>query len=120
MPTGKKNKAIAGYHILMLLSAVDHKFSVAEDRIIAEYIAENFPIPVSLDRELDIICSLKEDDYMIHFQKVMDDFYDDSTEKERLHLIDFAIKLTKATRPITKEENKYLTELYNEWTETVE
>ena len=120
MPTGKRNKSIAGYHILMLLSAVDHKHSVAEDRIIAEYIAENFPIPVSLDRELEVISALKEEDYMLHFQKAMDDFYEDSTEKERLHLIDFSIKLSKATRPITKEENIYLTELYNEWTETVE
>ncbi len=105
---------------MMLLSAIDHKFSVAEDRIIAEYIAENFPIPVSLDKELEEISNLKEEDYMLHYQKAMDDFYEDSTEKERLHLIDFAIKLSKATRPITKEENIYLTELYNEWTETVE
>lgn len=120
MPNGRMNKAIAGYHILMILSAVDHKFSVAEDRIIAEYVAENFPIPVSLDRELDKISSLREEDYMLHFQRAMDDFYQDSTEKERLHLIDFAIKLSKATRPITKEENLYLSELYNEWTETVE
>lgn len=120
MPNGRKNKPIAGYHILMLLSAVDHKFSVAEDRIIAEYVAENFPIPVSLDKELEFISALKEEDYMLHFQKCMDDFYLDSTDEERLHLIDFAIKLTKATRPITKEENIYLSELYNEWTETVE
>lgn len=120
MPNGRMNKSIAGYHILMLLSAVDHKFSVAEDRIIAEYIAENFPIHVSLDKEMEKISSINEEDYLIHFQKAMDDFYEDSTEKERLHLIDFAIKLSKATRPITKEENIYLTELYNEWTETVE
>lgn len=120
MPNGRRNKPIAGYHILMILSAVDHKFSVAEDRIIAEYIAESFPIPVSLDKELEYISSLPEEDYLIHFQKAMDDFYSDSTEKERLHLIDFAIKLTKATHPITKEENIYLSELYNEWTETVE
>lgn len=120
MPHRKMNKPIAGYHILMLLSAVDHKFSLAEDRIIAEYIAESFPIPVNLDKELEYISGLDENDYMIHFQKAMDDFYSDSTEKERLHLIDFAIKLSKATKPITKEENIYLSELYNEWTETVE
>ena len=120
MPNHKMNKAIAGYHILMLLSAVDHKFSIAEDRIIAQYIAENFPIPVPLDREMEIISSLHEEDYMRHFLQAMDDFYNDSTEKERLHLIDFAIKISKATQPITAIENIYLTELYNEWTETVE
>ena len=106
MPHRKMNKPIAGYHILMLLSAVDHKFSVAEDRIIADYIADSFPIPVNLDKELEFISGLDENDYMIHFQKAMDDFYSDSTEKERLHLIDFAIKLSKATKPITKEEKQ--------------
>jgi hypothetical protein len=116
----RMNKAIAGYHLLMILSAVDRKFSIAEDRIIAEYIAENFPIPIPIDNELEIISALREEDYMTHFQKSMDDFYQDATEKERLNLIEFAIKLTKATMPITPEENIYLSELYNEWTETVE
>ncbi|MFN8309365.1 MAG: hypothetical protein U0T73_05330 [Chitinophagales bacterium] len=114
------NKAIAGYHLLMILSAVDRKFSAAEDAVIADYIAQNFPIHVPLDRELEVISRLNEDDYMLHFQKAMDDFYEDSTEKERMELIDFAIQLTKATKPITKEENQFLSELYNEWTETVE
>lgn len=117
---GKKNKAIAGYHILMILSAVDGKFSIAEDRIIADYIAENFPIAISLDAELEIISNLKSDEYMLHFQKCMNDFYEDSTEKERLHLIDFAIKVSKATKPITREENIFIDELYDEWTETEE
>jgi hypothetical protein len=120
MPTGRMNKAIAGYHILMILSAVDHKFSVAEDRIIAEYMEENFPLPINLDRELEKLSAMREVDYMVNFQKAMDDFFLDSTERERLHLIDFAIKLTKATQPITPLENIYLTELYNEWTETIE
>ena len=120
MTTYKMNKSIAGYHLLMILSAVDRTFSIGEDRVIAEYLAENFPIPIDLDRELEVISAVLEEDYMVHFQKAMADFYEDSTEKERLQLIDFAIKLTKATAPITKEENMYLCELYDEWTETME
>lgn len=112
------NKSVAGYHLLMILSAVDEKHTVAEDKVIANYLAENFPIPVSLDRETERLAALPKEDYMIHFQKCMADFYEDSTEQERLELIDFAFKVTKATKPITPEENLYLNELYNEWTET--
>lgn len=114
----KMNKSVAGYHLLMILSAVDNKHTLAEDKVIADYLAENFPIPVNLDKETDRLAQLPKDDYMIHFQRAMADFYEDSTEQERLELIDFAFKLTKATKPITPEENLYLNELYNEWTET--
>lgn len=120
MPSGKKNKPIAGYHLLMILSAVDHHFTADEDRVIVDYLTENFPIPVSLDRELEVISALPEEEWLPHFKMCMDDFYEDSTEKERMELIKFAIELTKATLPITREENLYLSELYNEWTETVE
>jgi hypothetical protein len=115
----KLNKPIAGYHILMILSAVDHKFSIGEDRIIAEYIAENFPIHVSLDAQTELLAAIPEEDYFTHFQKAMDSFYQDSTEAERLHLIEFAVKLVKATKPITPLENVFLDELFNEWTETI-
>jgi hypothetical protein len=114
----KLNKPIAGYHLLMILSAVDDKFSFQEDRLIAEYIAEQFPIKVNLDAETEFLATLPKEDYMPHFQKTMADFYADSTEEERLHLIDFAVQLVKASKPITKEENIFLDELFNEWTET--
>jgi hypothetical protein len=115
----KMNKSVAGYHLLMILSAVDDHHTFAEDKVIAEYLAENFPIPVSLDKETDTLAKLPKENYMIHFQKAMADFYEDSTEKERMELIDFAFKVTKATKPITPEENIFLNELYNEWTETL-
>jgi len=48
----------------------------------------------------------------------MADFYEDTTDKERIELLDYAIKLTKAVKPITPEENVFIDELFNEWTET--
>lgn len=114
----KMNKPIAGYHILMILAAVDGKFFGKEDLIIEKWIEKEMPLHVNLDKEVEILSALKEDDYMIHFQKCMADFYMDSTEKERLELLEYAIKLTKAVKPITPEENIFVDELFNEWTET--
>jgi uncharacterized tellurite resistance protein B-like protein len=114
----KKNKAIAGYHLLMILSAVDGKFSVKEDMVIEKWLENEFPLRVNLDKETELLSKLKEEDYMVHFQKCMADFYEDSTEKERNELIEYAIKLVKADRRITVEENIFVNELFNEWTET--
>lgn len=114
----KKNKPIAGYHLLMILSAVDGKFNFKEDLIIEQWLEQEFPLRVNLDKEADELSALKEDDYMVHFQKCMADFYEDSTEEERLELIEYAIKLAKADRKITSEENIFINELFNEWTET--
>lgn len=114
----KKNKPIAGYHILMILSAVDGKFNVNEDLIIEKWLEKEFPLRVNLDKETELLSKLNPDDYMIHFQKCMTDFYEDSTEEERIDLIDYAIQLAKADKRITYEENIFINELFNEWTET--
>lgn len=114
----KKNKPIAGYHILMILSAVDGKFSVKEDLIVEQWLEKEFPLRVNLDKETEELSNLKKDDYMIHFQKCMADFYEDSTEQERNDLIQYAIKLAKADKHISYEENIFINELFNEWTET--
>ncbi len=45
----------------------------------------------------------------------MNDFYLDSTEKERAEFIDFAMKIVKADNVITAKENIYLRELFNAW-----
>lgn len=117
----KKNKAFAGYHLLMILAVADGEFTQAEDKVIVDYLVHNFPLPkINFDSELHELANLSKEDYLLHFENMMEDFYSDSTEKERMELIAFAIKLSKATMPITAEENKYLNLLYNEWTETVE
>jgi hypothetical protein len=114
----KLNKPISGYHMLMILSVVDGKLFTKEDLVIKKWIENEMPVHVNLDHEAEVLSALNPDDYMIHFQKCMADFYEDSTEKERIEFLDYAIKLTKAVEPITPEENIFVDELFNEWTET--
>jgi hypothetical protein len=109
------NKTMAGYHILMILSAVDFRFKVEEDIVIREYLVHEFPFQVSLDREMAIISNLKHDEWESHYLKAIDDFYDDSTKEERLKLLDFAVQLCKADHVITKTENHYLNLLFEAW-----
>ncbi len=109
------NKAMAGYHILMILSAVDFRISGAEDIVIRKYLNHEFPFHVNLDKEMEVISRLKPDEWEQHYIKVMDDFYDDATEEERKNLLRFAIDLVKADNVITKEENYYLNLLFENW-----
>ena len=109
------NKAIAGYHLLMILSAVDFKISGAEDMVIRKYLNHEFPFHVNLDKEMEVISRLRPDEWEAHYIKVMDDFYDDATDEERKNLIRFAIDLAKADNVITKEENYYLNLLFETW-----
>lgn len=106
---------MAGYHILMILSAVDFRFKVEEDIVIREYLVHEFPFQVSLDREMAIISNLKHDEWEAHYTKAIDDFYDDSTKEERLKLLEFAVQLCKADNVITKTENYFLNLLFEAW-----
>ena len=115
MPNNRVNKTIAGYHLLMILSAVDHKFIAKEDEVIRDYLIQEFPIQVDLDKEMTIISGLSPEQWEEHFSRMMDDFYDDATEEERNNLLQFAIDLTKADNIITEEENKYLNMLFDAW-----
>jgi hypothetical protein len=116
---GKMNKPIAGYHMLMILSAVDGINSGKEDLVIERWIEKEMPVKVNLDSEIERLSALPTDDYMIHFQKCMGDFYEDTTEKERNEFLQYAIDLAKADKKITRAENIFLDELFNEWTETL-
>lgn len=109
------NKTIAGYHLLMILSAVDFRVSGEEDAVIRQYLVQEFPFHVNLDKQMDVISNLRPDQWETHFLKAMDDFYDDATEAERKNLIQFALKLAKADNVITKEENHYLNLLFEQW-----
>ena len=109
----KMNQAIAGYHILMILSMVDDAFSPREDKLIADYLQENFPFRIDLDREIAILSELEKDQYMIHFQKAMDDFYEDSTTEERNHLMEMA-KEAKSDQKVQKYLEKEVTKLIKE------
>lgn len=111
----RMNKAMAGYHILMILSAVDFKLSSSEDLIIRDYIVKEFPFRLNLDREIEILSTLHPEEWELHFTSCMDDFYSDSTDQERKDLVQFALDLCKADSVITIEENKYLNLLFNTW-----
>ena len=109
------NTAIAGYHILMIMSAVDYKFSVEEDKIIREYLFQQFPFRVNLDQQMEIISGLMHDEWHSHFNQCVDDFYNDSNEEERNDLLKFAIYLAKADEHISEEENTFLQYMFNAW-----
>lgn len=111
----KLNKAEAGYHMLQLLSAVDNKFTIEEDLVIRKYLVENYPFHVNLDSAMDHLSLLKQEDYILHFQKCMDDFYQDSTPKERTEFLNFAVQLAKADQVITQTENLFLKTLFDAW-----
>lgn len=115
MPNNRLNKTIAGYHLLMILSAVDFRISGEEDLVIRHYIVNEFPFHVNLDKQMEVISALRPDEWEGHFLKVMDDFYDDATEEECRNLMQFAIILAKADNVITQEENYYLNLLFENW-----
>jgi len=109
------NKAEAGYHMLQLLAAVDGKFGAKEDLIIRNYLVENYPFHVELDGAIDALSKLNPEDYILHFQKCMDDFFQDSEEEERTSFLKFAVELVKADDEVTKKENIFLKTLFDAW-----
>ena len=115
MKTRKLNKPVAGYHLLLLLSEVDGEFPASEGQIIVRYLEENFPFRVNLDEEVEFLSTLPKAQYMEHFEKAMNDFYEDSTADERDDFLNFAVKLVKADDKITRDENEYLDRLFAAW-----
>lgn len=111
----KSNKSIAGYHLLMLLSAVDYKFSPEEEKIIHEYLREEFPFRMNLDNEMSIIAALQPSDWKDHFEFQAHCFYDDSTPAEREEFRVFAKKLIKADDNVTKAEHQFYVLLKTIW-----
>ena len=69
------NKAIAGYHLLMILSAVDFRISAEKDMVIRQYLVHEFPFNVNLDKQMEVISRLKPDEWEDHYLKMMDDFF---------------------------------------------
>ena len=111
----KSNKSIAGYHLLMILSAVDHHFSPEEGLKIREYLEEEFPFRINLDNELDIIARLQPEEWKDHFEFHAHCFYDDSTEEERLKFADFTKTLIKADNEVTDREHKFYKLMKHIW-----
>lgn len=113
------SRAVAGYHMLMILSAVDGKFNGKEDKVIREYMEENYGGLLDLEHEMSVISALPSEDYAIHFNDAMNSFYIHSTKKERNHFLDMATRLVAADKEISPKENLFLNELFNAWEEEI-
>lgn len=111
----KSNKSIAGYHLLMILSAVDYKFHPNEEKIIKEYLEEEFPFFVSLDNETAIIANLSPSEWKKHFEFHAQCFLEDSTAKEREQFRSFAKRLIKANDDVTEDEHDFYVILKKIW-----
>lgn len=111
----KSNKPIAGYHLLMILSAVDGIIKPEEGLKIQEYMAEEFPFRLNLDNELETILQLNADDWQSHFEFHAQCFEEDSTEQERKDFIQFAKSLIKADNKVSDDEHKFYKLLKNIW-----
>jgi uncharacterized tellurite resistance protein B-like protein len=111
----RKNKDIAGFLILNILAEIDGDFDPKEGKIIVDYIIKNFPVGGNLEEAMEELSTTSQEDYRLLLQKCAEDFYNDSTEKERLELLDFALKLIKADDKINEEEDVMLDRLYQYW-----
>lgn len=111
----KSNKSIAGYHLLMILSAVDNEFAPEEGLKIQQYLSEEFPFRINLDNELDVIATLKPEDWKDHFEFHAKCFYEDSIEEERTKFLTFAKSLIKADNDVSEDEHRFYLLLKNTW-----
>ncbi|PCJ66744.1 MAG: hypothetical protein COA58_04605 [Bacteroidetes bacterium] len=111
----RKNKDVAGFQILNILAEIDGDFDPKEGQIIVEYVAKNFPLGGNLESAMDELSQTAPEDYPILLQKCAEDFYADSVEKERLELIDFALRLLKADDVIDAREDWLINKLYQYW-----
>jgi uncharacterized tellurite resistance protein B-like protein len=111
----KLNKDIAGFQMLSMLSQIDGEFKPEEGKVIVDYITQNFPIGGNFDAALEELCVLKDEDYLSHFEKIANDFLEESTEKERLEFLRFAMKLINADEKVAKEEDTMVSRLFQWW-----
>lgn len=111
----KSNKSIAGYHLLMILSAVDGEVAPEEGMMIQQYLADEFPFKMDLDDELDVIALLKPEDWKTHFQFHAQCFLEDSTKEERISFKKFAKTLIKADEQVSETEHNFYQILKDSW-----
>jgi hypothetical protein len=111
----KSNKSIAGYHLLMILSAVDEEFGPEEGMMIQQYLADEFPFKMNLDDELEVIALLKPEDWKAHFEFHAQCFFDDSTPEERISFRKFAKTLIKADQEVSEMEHDFYQILKDHW-----
>ena len=108
-------KAEAGYQMLQILSAVDGEFSADADIVIRKFLVDYALTDYQMEEETEVVSMIAPEDYILYFHKAMDDFYEDSTQDERVKFLDFAVQLVKADNRITKDENIFINELFDAW-----
>jgi hypothetical protein len=113
----KMNKTISGYHILMILSAVDFVFHVNEDLVIRDWLANEFPFRVDLDNEMEIISELHHSQWEEHFLKCVEQYYLDASHQERLDIIKISKKMILADDILLKSEHRLFNLLLDVWKE---
>ena len=109
------SRAVSGYHMLLILSAVDGITNNRELKVIRKYMSEHFNDDIDFDYETEVVRNITQEDYPIHFNNAMNSFYLESQEADRNHFLDFAVKLVVADKNISAKENLFLNELYNAW-----
>lgn len=109
------NKDIAGFHILSILSETDGDFNPAEGMVIVDYLQKQFPLGGNFDDEIEILSTLNREDYAAHLKRAAEAFYTESTAKERLDFIRFALQLIKADEKVAREEDKMISRLFEWW-----
>lgn len=112
-------RAVSGYHLLMILTQVDGKINVQEDLVVRDWLSAHFPAKPDLDEEMAVISGLDPSGYDRHFHEHSDRFYQHSSKEERLELLQFAMNLIKADGKISREENSFFDRLYDAWSEEV-
>jgi len=111
----KLNKALAGYHLLVMIAHSDGVFSSSEEKVIKEYLSSNPGDLENLNASRKRLKEMKNDDRFYHFQQTAVEYYAQSTELERMAFINLVFELIQSDSKITIEENHYLNELYNTW-----
>jgi hypothetical protein len=111
----KLNKTVAGYHILMILSAVDFKFHIAEELVIRDWLVHEFPFTVNLDSQMDILSKLLPKDWEQHFENCINDYFEDATQTECIDILLFAKKLIEADEIVYHSEQQFYIVFVNHW-----
>lgn len=111
----KKNKDVAGYQILCILSEVDGDFDPREGTVVVDYIRQQFPLGGNLDEAVEELSVLSSDNYEEKLATLAADFYADSTEAERLKFLRFAMDLINADESVQEQEDQLISKLFDHW-----
>lgn len=115
MAKAQFNKDITGYLILSILAEADGNFDAREGSVIVDYINKHFPLGGNLEQAAEELSNLDSADYESKLVTLAQDFYTESSEKERTQFLRFAMKLVRADDEIAAEENVLITKLFEAW-----